>query len=274
MNITCDPDRDLVQRLTNATTPALGLFALPNKYVPRMFDEKLSFQMNEVSTLQPFFKDLMGLERKVYLSVIRSIRRYVMAMHRLSDDLDLAYALLVASIEALAQEFDGTIPLWEHYDERKRKRIDKALTEASEPVRQDVRDAILSNEHVALKRKFSSFTNHYLSPSFFRNGTEGHPYPAGRSELVLAIKQAYDLRSTYIHTLRPLPKNLVSPHVQSDVISDNGKLLLSFRGLARVARHVIFEFISQSSKIDKEESLHDGLPQFNDHATSIALLDR
>lgn len=253
MNITCDPDRDLVHRLTHATTPALGLSALPNEFVPRMFDEKLNFQLNEVNTLQPFFKDLMGLERKVYLSVIRSIRRYVMAMHRLSDDLDLAYALLVASIEALAQEFDGAIPLWEHYDERKRKRIDKALANASGPVRQGVRDAILSNEHVALKRKFSSFTNHYLSRSFFRNGTEGHSYPAGRSELALAIKQAYDLRSTYIHTLRSLPKNLVSPHVQSDVISDNGKLLLSFRGLARVARHVIFEFINQSSKIEKED---------------------
>lgn len=253
MNITCDPDRDLVQRLTNATAPALGLFALPNEYVPRMFDAKLSFQMDEISALQPFVKDLMGLERKVYLSVNRSIRRYVMAMHRLSDDLDLAYALLVASIEALAQEFDGTIPVWEHYEERKRNRIDKALTETSESVRQGVRNAILANEHVALKRKFSSFTNHYLSPSFFRNGTEGHPYPAGRSELAIAIKQAYDLRSTYIHTLKPLPNNLVSPHIQSDVFSDNGKLLLSFRGLARVARHVIIEFISQSPKIEKEE---------------------
>lgn len=253
MNITCDPDRDLVLRLTNATAPALGLFALPNKYVPRMFDENLSFQMNEINTLQPFFKDLMGLERKVYLSVNRSIRRYVMAMHRLSDDLDLAYTLLVASIEALAQEFDDTIPAWEHYDEKKRNCIDKALTEASESVRQGVRNAILGNEHVALKRKFSSFANHYLSPSFFRNGTEGYPYPAGRSELAVAIKQAYDLRSTYIHTLRPLPKNLVSPHIQSDVFSDNGKLLLSFRGLARVARHVILEFISQSPKIDKED---------------------
>ena len=80
-----------------------------------------------------------------------------MAMHRLSDDLDLAYALLVASIEALAQEFDSTIPVWEHYDERKRNRIDKALTEATEPVSQAVRNAILANEHIALKRKFSSF---------------------------------------------------------------------------------------------------------------------
>jgi len=253
MNITCDPDRDLVQRLTNATAPALGLFALPSRYVPRMFDEKISFQMSEISALQPFFKDLLGLERKAYLSVNRSIRRYVTAMHRLSDDLDLAYALLVAAIEALAQEFDGTIPMWEHYDEKKRIRIDSALTQVTEPIRQDVRNAILANEHVALKRKFSSFTNHYLSPSFFRNGTEESLYPAGRSELAVAIRQAYDLRSTYIHTLRPLPKNLTSPHVQSDVFSDNGKLMLSFRGLARVARHVIIEFINQSQKVEKEE---------------------
>ena len=111
--------------------------------------------------------------------------------------------------------------------------------------------------------------------SFFREGTEGHPYPAGRSELTIAIKQAYDLRSTYIHTLKPLPKNLVSPHIQSDVFADNGKLLLSFRGLARVARHVILEFISQSSKIDKRGvQLHGGLPEPDDHATGTALLDR
>lgn len=253
MNITCDPDRDLVQRLTNATAPALGLFALPSKYVSRMFDEKISFQMSEISALQPFFKDLLGLERRAYLSVNRSIRRYVTAMHRLSDDLDLAYALLVAAIEALAQEFDGTTPLWEHYEEKKRNRIDSALAQATEPIRQDVRNAILANEHVALKRKFSSFTNHHLSPSFFREGTGDSLFPAGRSELAVAIKNAYDLRSTYIHTLQPLPKSLTSSHIQSDVFSNDGKLMLSFRGLARVARHVIIEFINRASKVEKEE---------------------
>lgn len=253
MNITCDPDRDLVQRLTVAPSSALGIHGLPRDYIPRMFDPKLQYQRKDIDSLSPFVTDLIGLERKAYRAAIRSIHRYVTAMHRLVDDLDLAYALLVASIEALAQEFNSTLPLWEHYEEKKRKRIDNALIDAPDQIRERVRQAVLDNEHVAIKRRFVEFSNHYLQPSFFRNDMDGHPYPAGRSELTRGLKTAYDLRSIYIHALSPLPNNLRSPSIPADLVLAEGYPTLTFRGLARVARHIIQEFIRQAPKVSQEE---------------------
>ena len=43
-------------------------------------------------------------------------------MHRLADDLELAYTLFVASIESLAQQFDAFQPGWDDYDEAKRRK--------------------------------------------------------------------------------------------------------------------------------------------------------
>jgi hypothetical protein len=71
--------------------------------------------------------DILALERKSYEAAMRAIRRYVVGAHRISDDVDLAYALFVMSIESLAQEFDGFEPVWEDYDQSKRQQIDDAL---------------------------------------------------------------------------------------------------------------------------------------------------
>ena len=183
---------------------------------------------------------------------MRAIRRYVTAMHRLADDLDLAYALLVASIESLVQEFDGFTPAWGDYAEQKRKSIDDALAGGPADIGDRVRQAILKFEHVALKRRFYEFSNHYLQPTFFRHEAKNHEHPAGRVELGLALKNAYDLRSEYIHALKPLPNNLVLNPSHNDVQIVGARPLLTFHGLARVARHVILAFIKQSPTSEHE----------------------
>jgi hypothetical protein len=91
-------------------------------------DRQLATGDNE--RLNHFMSDLLALERKSYEAAMRAIRRYVIGAHRISDDVNLAYALFVMSIESLAQEFDGFEPVWEDYDQSKRQRIDDALLEA------------------------------------------------------------------------------------------------------------------------------------------------
>ena len=252
MNMTCTPDRDLAQRLIVAQRPPLGISAVPRRYVPRMFDPSISYRGEDINDLESFITTLISLERKSYSSIMRAIRRYVTAMHRLADDLDLAYALLVASIESLAQEFDGFTPVWEDYAGQKRKPIDEALIAAPTDICDRVRQAILKSEHVALKRRFYEFSNHYLQPTFFRHEAKDHKHPAGRAEIGLALKNAYDLRSEYIHSLKPLPNNLVLNPSHNDVQIVGVRPLLTFHGLARVARHVILAFIKQSPTSEHE----------------------
>jgi len=77
--------------------------------------------------LQNFVAALVGLERVAYEAAMRAIRRYVNGLHRIGDDLALGYALLVASVESLAQGFDDFRPSWGDYDQAKREAIDAGL---------------------------------------------------------------------------------------------------------------------------------------------------
>ncbi|MFL1490012.1 hypothetical protein [Pseudomonas antarctica] len=252
MNVTCTADHNLARRLVSAQHPPLGISGLPRNYVSRMFDTRIHYKGEDLDTLKSFIEELINLERKHYSGAMRAVRRYVTAMNRLADDLDLAYALLVASIESLAQDFDNFTPKWLDLTEEKRKPVDEALKGIPNEVSENVRAAILKSEHAALKRRFCEFTNHYLQTEFFRDNAYEHQRPAGRTDIKIALKNAYDIRSSYIHTLKPLPKNLVKMPSLGDILIVDSKPLLTFNGLARIARHVILSFVKQSPKIDKE----------------------
>jgi len=195
----------------------------------------------------------MALDRESYEGVIRAIRRYVIGTHRISDDVNLAYALFVMSIESLAQNFDEFEPAWDDYDMRKRKLIDDALDEAPQKIAENVRNAVLNNEHVAIARRFREFTLDNISNGFFRDEARKATYPISRPDLKIALQQAYAIRSGYVHQLKEIPRLLVGMPGFHETIEVDGKPTLTFAGLTRVARHVIKTFVARAKKVESEE---------------------
>ena len=126
LNVTCTPDYQLTQRLLSRRPNLMG-DAQPKELLSRVFDEQVWAQPAEAKDLIEFAARLIGLERKRHLAAIRAINTYVTGVHRVADDYELAYTLMVAAIESLAQEFDGHQPEWNDYTEEKRNRIDDAL---------------------------------------------------------------------------------------------------------------------------------------------------
>lgn len=249
------PDHDLAVRLLTSQGPPLGVPRLPQKYVSKTFDMDAPYDRESEAHLANFFTDLLSLERKSFSAAMSAIRRYVTALHRLSDDLDLAYTLFVAAIESLVQKFHGTAPVWDDLDQRKRKPIDKALEHAESDVANAVRAAILSGEHTALGRRFREFSLDHVGDQFFRDDAAKSIFPPGKDDLTIALKHAYNIRSDYIHTLKAIPRLLASPHTLAEVTQVDGSPHLTFEGLARVARSVIHEFIRRAPKSEREE--HD-----------------
>ncbi len=252
LNITCTPDLDLTRRLVHAQHGALGVPSPPGQYVGRVFEPRINAQDGDGARLQQFVRDLVGLERRAYNAAIRAIRRYVTGLHRIADDLDLAYALLVASIESLAQRFDAFTPTWEDFDRNKREALDKALSKADGNVAAAVRAVLLAYEHHALSRRYREFTLQHLRPSFFREEAAGETSPVRRRDLTGALERAYIFRSKYVHTLQELPRYLTVSPLMIDSFRFEGEPALTFHGLARVARHVIGEFIARSPKCESE----------------------
>lgn len=252
LNVLWSTDSDLVRRL--ALTPGVTNTDRehPSNFVRRVFDASTMAQAGDIDRLNGFLEALIGLERKAYEGAFSAIRRYVTAMHRISDDTSLAYALFVMSIEALAQTHDTQPPQWADYDSTKRKRIDEALSGASADMAERVRSAVLQNEHVALGRRFRDFATAHLEPAFFREEAATAIMPPGRPDLKMLLKRAYDIRSGYVHRLKDLPKLLARPFQHAETFTVDGQTTLTFEGLARLARHVIIQFVTRAPKVEHE----------------------
>ncbi|HEY5306081.1 MAG TPA: hypothetical protein VIJ52_05360 [Pseudolabrys sp.] len=116
LDVTCTPDPDLTRRLLSTERPSLGVEAVPSKFVKRTFDKEVMWREGDGPKLSAFITQLVGLKRKKFEGAIRAIRQYITGTHRLSDNLSLAYALFVTSIESLAQKFDGHVAEWSDYE--------------------------------------------------------------------------------------------------------------------------------------------------------------
>jgi len=253
LGITCTTDLDLARRLVASERPSLGADLVPQKHIPRTFDRVVNWDRQDHDRLQRFVADLMALDRKSYEGAIRAIRRYVIGTYRISDDVNLAYALFVMSMESLAQEFDQFVPTWDDYDQNKRRPIDDALREAPGPVADGVRAAVLANEHVKIGRRFREFALAHIGPSFFRDEAVDIANPVSRPDLSAALQQAYSIRSSYVHHLEAIPRIIFAIEGFHDTIMVEGKAALTFAGLARVARHVINTFIARAPKTETED---------------------
>lgn len=252
LNGICTPDFELTSRLISGQRGLLTGVA-PNNVIRRTFNEKIHCTMDEEQFLSKFLLQLVGLHRKTYLSVMRAIRTYITALHRVADDLELSYTLMVAAIESLAQDFDGHQADWDSYDERKRTAIDKALLGADDNIKISVRQAILDIEHTSLSKRFRNFVAEYVSPDYFEKGFNNEDSPLGRAELPEVLNAAYQIRSKYIHQLKQLPSSMSWGHGYRETILEDRTLNLTLQGLSRLVRHIITEFIWRQPVINKEE---------------------
>ena len=252
LDVTCTPDADLTRRLTSGRFGP-SVQHSPKGLVRRVFDDVVWCTKDDADHLEELVGKLIGLERKNFLAAMRAIRSYVTGLHRLADDYELAYTLLVVAIESLAQKFDGYQPQWEDYENWKRHAIDAALAGADEATATRVREALLEIEHVALGRRFRDYTLDHLQPSYFREEARDMVNPVGLADLTGALRQAYNLRSGYIHELEELPNLIKLGTSYSETVLVDGRILLTFQGLTRLARHVITAFIQRQPQVDKEE---------------------
>ena len=261
LNVTCTPDYQLTQRLLSRRPNLMG-DAQPKELLSRVFDEQVWAQATEVEDLIKFATRLIGLDRKHHLAAIRAINTYVTGVHRVADDYELAYTLMVAAIESLAQEFDGHQPEWRDYAEDKRNRLDAALDGADLVTAERVRQAILEIEHTALGRRFRDFTVDHLRPEYYQQAADQGSTPATQARIRQAVREAYNIRSSYVHTLRRMPNEIKLPGRFDKVIAVDRKTYLTFEGLTQLARHVITEFVNRGTQV-KTEDYDYHLERFN-----------
>ncbi|HCR2229453.1 TPA: hypothetical protein ONE32_003737 [Enterobacter cloacae subsp. cloacae] len=224
----------------------------PGDYISNFFNERIIVTQEQVLEFKLFFNKLVNSPRINYEKSIQAIRRYVTAAIRISDDLDAAYTLFVASIESLSQDALESEINWNDVDSKKRRGLDHILKNLDDAIANTIREEIIKHEHLALSRKFLTTAMNSLNKDFYNTENKNFKL-AGENELKIAIKNAYNLRSKYVHILKPLPTEISEPYNLDFCITVDDKPHLTFNGLAAVNREVILKYVNDMPVCEKEE---------------------
>ena len=250
LRVICSPDVHIAERLLNQRRrPAQPH---PSERLARFYDASVRADLAEIAAFNEFTEQLIGLQRVTYMAVIQSIRTYVAAVHRMSDDLNLAYTLLVMCIESLVQKFDGHEPQWSDIPEEKRRGVDKALEGVDHEPARAVRGAVLDVIHPRLSYRFGQFILAHLPADYFTVQADAQKHPIGRRDLEAALQNLYGVRSGYVHTLKPMTKEFLHFASHRETCEDDDKLTFTFQGLFRLTRAVIIEYVRKAEKVDHE----------------------
>ena len=252
LNFVVSTDANVVRRLTNSEF-GFSSYDPPKEFVSRFFDAQVIPTPDLCKEFAELVDRLLALERRHFLAAMRAIKTYVAALHSIPNDLGLSYTLLVSAVETLVQDFDGFQSGWSDVDERKRKAVDAALLDATSEIAEAVRGAIVEVEHIAMARRYRDFILSKIEAPYFRTAGVGFNRPVSRRELPLALRQAYGLRSQYIHSAMPLPDALTTPHSHGEVAEIDRRPVLTIQGLSRVTRHVIRRFIADAPNVETED---------------------
>lgn len=250
LRVICSPDVHITERLlSQRCRPGESH---PSERLMRFYDASVRADLSEIKAFEDFTEQLNGLRRVTYLAVIQSIRTYVAAVHRMNDDLNLAYTLLVMCIESLVQKFDGHEPQWSDIPDPKRRGVDRALVGIGEEQVQALRDAVLDVIHPRLGHRFVQFILTHLPADYFTVQADAQKHPIGRRDLEAALQNLYGVRSSYVHSLKPLTKEFLHFASHGETCDDDDKLTFTFQGLFRLVRAVIIEYVRKAEKVDHE----------------------
>ena len=141
-----------------------------------------------------------------------------------------------------------------------KKKLDVQLDKVDNGIAEEIRNILVSKEHMKLSRRFCQFILKYINDDYYkvidkRQGTE--------SEINQAIAKAYIIRSKYAHELKPIMKQLMDAGISksSEIFEFQHEIFLTYSGLLRLARTVITNFVISRDEVESEEyAWDDDLP--------------
>jgi hypothetical protein len=246
LNVTWTTDFDLMRRLVPAALSGQRRRG-PASQVQRTFDPQVLLTDDDIADAAAFSTRLLALSRADYERAIRAVRGVVDATLLIADDVTLAYTLFVAAIESLAVTASAPPTTWDAFDGRKRRLIESALEDLSEPQADRVRSAVLEADALGLSRKFRAFALDHVQPSFYRAEAVGALRPIRAEALPHALDFAYRVRSRQVHALEQLVPEMWAMTDRADAITIDSRQVLSLEGLNRLCRHVIRRYVERAS---------------------------
>lgn len=98
---------------------------IPSKILPEYFS--LHKGSDDFENYKNFINKVLKLSRERYKSIMNSIDLFFQALNAVNYNLELAFSLMVFSIESLCQKFDGFEENWDDYDDNVKSEINNLV---------------------------------------------------------------------------------------------------------------------------------------------------
>lgn len=235
---------------------------IPANYVRRYFDPQIHGDVQEVEGFQSFITKIVALPRRTYERVIACLANYSDALEVLNYNIDLAYSMLVYSLEALVADFDAFMPVWDDYKDPIKTDLDTILADLPGDTATRIRDTLLQHRQFRLQQRFIAFVAAHLREQFYTEQAAGVKGAVRSSELRRALENVYQARSNYVHNLKSIQAQMKERGIADcEVFRWQNEPYLTFSGLSRLAYEVISQFIDRQPECLREDfNWRSGLP--------------
>jgi hypothetical protein len=260
---------------------SVGSNLIPRKILPDVFTDASRSLHEELESLGSWLQKVLSLPRQKYQIVCQALAAYERALHVLSSDPALSYSLLVFVIEALANSHSDYHATWDDIRGEPKERFDALfendrISSIDASWTNDLREVLVDVVHPGATRRFTKFALDHISNDLYDTVSSSTKFPLRSSRIHQSIQNAYILRSSFSHALTPLTQFLISESYRAEEVEQEIELkgkrvktsYLTLRGLFRVVRSILLEFIEQQEIVDLsshnwiEESQHGVIKSF------------
>ncbi|RZP76883.1 hypothetical protein D8T51_13345 [Vibrio vulnificus] len=245
--------KELVQKICREKKISSYDQAAASEISPKTVELGRRITLEEIESFKKFFDSLMKVNRACYKSTIAALKIIDDAKETLATNFDLGYSTLVYALESLSQKHDGYSPEWNHYDDNTRRKLKPILSDISEEHSESIKSILIDGKQFKLRKRFEAFVSENLDDEFYKTHLGKNATTLRRSFLLRCLNNLYQLRSSFVHELKPLDVMLSSPHSpSSDYIIRFGEPYFTFTGINRVARTVIVNFLVKNQTDTRE----------------------
>ncbi|CAN7597981.1 hypothetical protein LJR015_001403 [Peribacillus frigoritolerans] len=249
-----DLDRNTVDIHCRKTKRNINDEFIPNDFVGRIFEPKIIGTKQEVDQFEGFIRKVIGLERRKYKILIKCLNAFNNSLLAINYNYELAYSLLIYCLESLSQSLDDYEPQWDDYHQGVKSRLDSILLDIEDGKAEEIRNTLLNDSHLKLQKRFVNFVSTNISESFFIEDAADINFPLKKSELGQVLRNAYDIRSKYVHSLQSIMKQLKIPQIGSaEVYNWRNNPFITYKGLLRLTHHVIKNYFEAQDLLEFEE---------------------
>jgi hypothetical protein len=225
----------------------IGSEVVAKNILPDFFSEQQPDLSEKIRNFSLWVPKVLSLDREIYKAFSIALAAYEKALQVLSSDPTLSYSLLVFVIESLANSDSSNQPTWKDLPAQEQNKFDEIFKNSDCPSIdiEKIKTLLLKVLHPGATKRFAKFAIDHIPSNFYDSQNTTSIQPIRYSKNRLNIENAYNLRSSFAHALKPLTQYLISESTSSEEVEENGTTYLTLRGLFRLVRAVLLEFVEK-----------------------------